>query len=158
MPEEYEKLKISSVFKERLEELVSYADCNKSNLPKVIGINKDVFYRAVNLGVVPSSKVMVKIADYFNVSISFLLALTDIEAFYKSDSKTTFYDRLDELINQKNMTKYAIGKKLDINRGSFKNWRDKKYLPVLETLNDLAIFFEVSIDYLLGRTDDKNYD
>ena len=39
---------------------------------------------------------------------------------------------------------------------SFSEWFAKGTLPSLDYLKALAEYFNVSADYLLGRTDDKN--
>lgn len=34
------------------------------------------------------------------------------------------------------------------------NWKNKKYIPSIVNVIELSEIFKVSVDYLLGRTDD----
>lgn len=62
--------------------------------------------------------------------------------------------RLAELRKARKQTQASISKLLGIHRGTYANYEAQKREPDNETLQKLADFFGVSIDYLLGRTDD----
>lgn len=64
-----------------------------------------------------------------------------------------FIERLNELMSEKNIKNYKqLAQETQIPATTVYNW--KTYLPNGENLISLANFFEVSIDYLVGRTDD----
>ena len=60
--------KISSVFRKRLRRLVKDSLYEESELPKLIGIGKDLMIRALSVGMIPSVKSLIKIADFFDLS------------------------------------------------------------------------------------------
>ncbi|MFC6464987.1 helix-turn-helix domain-containing protein [Marinilactibacillus sp. GCM10026970] len=71
-----------------------------------------------------------------------------------------FQERLEFLIEEKKREKgkfsvSQLEKDLNISKGSVSKW--KKSMPKAETLALIADYFNVSIDYLLGRTDKRNY-
>ena len=66
-----------------------------------------------------------------------------------------FSTRLKELRKKANLTQIEFAKTFNIANGTVGNWESGKRQPDHETLTKLADFFEVSIDYLLGRTDDR---
>lgn len=65
-------------------------------------------------------------------------------------------DRLKELRTENNLTGEELGKKFNVTKVAISNWESGKRYPDLETLLNIAIFFDVSVDYLLGKTNVKN--
>lgn len=65
-----------------------------------------------------------------------------------------FAKRLISLRNLKELSQYEIAERLGFSRGQYANYEQGTREPDFETLQKLADFFEVSTDYLLGRTDD----
>lgn len=155
IPEEY-KNKTSYKFQKRLLYCISELDCNKNDFAKLAGVNKDVITRAAVYGIIPTVRSLTKIADYLNISISYLLGESDDETFFKSDSPTTFHLRLKQLSEENNTKFSSISNKMPFAKNSIYEWMRTGALPSLEYLFALAKYFNVSPDYLLGRTDDRN--
>lgn len=65
-------------------------------------------------------------------------------------------DRLKQLRNEKKLSQQELADKLEINRSTYARYETSATQPDYETLQKLADFFDVSIDYLLGRTDNPN--
>ena len=61
-------------------------------------------------------------------------------------------ERLSELRGKKNMSKKAVAAMLKLDQSSYGNYELGKRQPSLEMLNKLADYFQVSTDYLLGKT------
>ena len=49
-----------------------------------------IFSKAYNYGIVPKPIILMRIADFFNISVEYLLGNTDDEYFEKSKSPKTF--------------------------------------------------------------------
>jgi transcriptional regulator with XRE-family HTH domain len=64
-------------------------------------------------------------------------------------------DRLTQLRKAKKMTQQQIADKLHISRGTYAQYEIDRRIPEYTTLENMANYFDVSIDYLVGRTDDK---
>lgn len=64
-----------------------------------------------------------------------------------------FKHRLKELRKQKNLSQDQLADALDIPSSSLRRYETRGELPKRERLELIADFFTVSIDYLLGRTD-----
>ena len=150
------EFRLSLQFSQRLTELVTESGYKKSDLPSLIGISKDIFIRALNIGIIPSTKSLIKIANFFEVSIEYLIGLSDSEYFSMLKSPISFSQRLCKLKSEKRVTSYEIALNLGFSRSLFNSWEKKDYLPSLEIIYSLSRYFDVSIDYLLGRTDDRN--
>lgn len=64
-----------------------------------------------------------------------------------------FGERLKELRNEKNLSQKDLAKILGTTNSSVCDWETDRAQPDMEMLVRLGDFFNVSIDYLLGRTD-----
>ena len=65
-------------------------------------------------------------------------------------------ERLKSLRLEAKITQKEIADKLEIGQGTYARYEKGDRKPTGEILNKLANFFNVSTDYLLGNTDNKN--
>lgn len=65
------------------------------------------------------------------------------------------YERLVELRKERKMTQEELANVLGISRSALSLYETDKRQPDFQTICRLADFFNVSVDYLLGRTDDR---
>ena len=78
---------------------------------------------------------------------------------YSFDSeKDIFSRRLCELIKEKNTTKSAIAAELHISRQAVMQYCNGNTFPTADKLRQLAQYFDVSADYLLGLSSFKHED
>ena len=68
-----------------------------------------------------------------------------------------FKDVFVKLLQERNVSSYKITKDIGINNGLISTWRNGKNTPSAENLVKLADYFDVSVDYLLGRTDKPEF-
>jgi transcriptional regulator with XRE-family HTH domain len=64
----------------------------------------------------------------------------------------TFGERLKQLRDQKKITQEDFAIAIGFNRSTLANWETDRALPDIETCNKIADYFNVSTDYLLGRS------
>lgn len=67
-----------------------------------------------------------------------------------------FKDRLKKLREEKNLTRKELADKLQLTYWALSKYETGERFPDPETLNKIADFFNVSLDYLMGRTDIKD--
>lgn len=142
---------VSSIFQKRLIQAFISDERSNVDIAKDIGISKDVFIRALNTGLVPSTRSLIKIADYLEESIDYLLGLSNENAQRKTIEKLSFQERLEELRATANKRYGTIASDIGISRSQFNSWRQKNYIPCIEICYQLSLYFKVSIDYLLAR-------
>ena len=65
------------------------------------------------------------------------------------------YERISHLSKKQGLSVFDLAEKLGLSRNSVYSW--KKSSPKAETLEKVADYFNVSVDYLLGRTEKKRY-
>ncbi|EGE53225.1 helix-turn-helix domain-containing protein [Streptococcus parauberis] len=64
-----------------------------------------------------------------------------------------FSTRLKELRKEKKITQQDLGNAIGVSRVTITKWEKEYIEPNISQITDLAIFFDVSIDYLTGKTD-----
>jgi transcriptional regulator with XRE-family HTH domain len=67
----------------------------------------------------------------------------------------TFADRLKLLRSDKKLTQKEFAKILNINERSYQNYEINASTPNFKLLLFIADYFDVSIDYLVGKSDIK---
>ena len=148
---------LSINFQNRFTELADeLQEKSKSKRAKIIGISNTTYFNAYNYGIIPKTSSLIRIANYFDISIDYLIGNTDNERFEKSLQPVNFKERLIELQNEKGIsTVYELSQRIHIHRNNIAQWNKLNCIPLIDDLIIIADFFDVSIDYLLGRTDDR---
>ena len=146
---------VSEKFQNRIKQIIDEQEIDKKDFAKFVEVSAEVIIRATKYGIIPSLKSLIKIANKVNVSLPYLLGETDNNVFYLSEHPTTFHIRLEQLANEYGEKYSAISNKMPFAYNSIYEWIRTGCLPSLDYLKPLAKHFKVSIDYLLGRTDDR---
>ena len=66
-------------------------------------------------------------------------------------------ERLKELRHEKNVLQKDVANYLNITTSAYGFYEQGKRIPDSETLTKLANYFNVSLDYLVGKTNMKNH-
>lgn len=148
-------MSISNAFQKRLNDLVSEKEFTKTQIAKEMGVDYRAFSNAYNYGILPKPLVLARISDYFNISIAYLLGQTDEDTFYPANKPSNFHERFEQLKNEKNVTHYRIATDCHFDKSCISKWYSLNQIPSLEILEILTDYFGVSLDYLLGRSEDK---
>ncbi len=64
-----------------------------------------------------------------------------------------FCERFLELRRDKGVSTITLGKALGVSCSTITRWENGTILPSIQRLYDIALYFEVSSDYLLGLSD-----
>lgn len=65
--------------------------------------------------------------------------------------KVLIADRIKELLETYHLTQYGLAKQIGISSSAICNWLNGKKEPSIESLWKLADYFDVSVDFLIGR-------
>lgn len=128
-------------------------DIKSDALGKAIGVCGSTircFLRGKNL---PSLATAVKLADFFECSLDFLAGKIEIDRKVTPRPLPPFYENLRKVMKERNITRYFLTHKTrEIRDSHFSNWIQGDQ-PKLITVCILAKHLDVSLDYLVGRTD-----
>lgn len=65
------------------------------------------------------------------------------------------YERFEKLLAEHNVTAYRVAKDTGITTSTITGWKQGKYKPKQDKLQLIADYFGVSIEYLMGASDEK---
>ena len=68
---------------------------------------------------------------------------------------TFFSERFYKLRKEYNYTQYKLGKLLNISRSTISKYESGDLFPATHTLIKIARVFKVSVDYLIGLSDER---
>ena len=64
------------------------------------------------------------------------------------------YDRIFEIMKEKELTAYRVSKDTGISQASLADWRKGRSKPKIDKLQKLSEYFGVSVSYLTGESDE----
>ena len=68
-----------------------------------------------------------------------------------------FIERLSELMQENCLSIYSLSKQIKCDHKAIRRWFKSQYYPRYYILINLADYFDVAIDYLLGLSNDDRY-
>ena len=145
-------MSISVEFQNQINFLVNSADLKRKDLLEKMRVDERSLSNALNYGIIPTSKILIRMADYFDVSMNNLLGKSD-EEFKKSSTPSDFSSRLAFLCKKNNISYHQLDNQCHFGKSYTSRWIRKKSIPSLYILEILTDHFSVSLDYLLGRID-----
>lgn len=103
----------------------------------------------------PTLETLTRVSEAMGISLNDILTkIGYIDPQQKTE--TNIGKRLRKLRNEKKFTQKDVASFLNISDRTIGYYESGQRNPDPETLQKLADFFDVSVDYLLGRTDIKN--
>ncbi len=147
------QMKSSDEFKKRFNAIIAEQDCSIYEFAEKAGVSRGVVTRAAIYGIIPSVKILIRICNYLKVSFDYIACMSDDKAFEPSQEQTTFHERIILLCERKKLNFSQVALHMPFDKNLFYDWQRVKTLPSLEYLCAIAKYFDVSLDYLLGRSD-----
>ena len=141
-------------FSEFFKELILEKSITIQKISKVTNIDDSSLYDYLH-GTLPDVKSAVKLANYFNCSLNYLMGIDDGPnevKFYQTYDLTLFSDRYDKLLKENKIAHFRLHKETGLNYSSHYAWQHGA-IPNISSLIIIAKYFNVSIDYLVGRCD-----
>lgn len=139
-----------SVFAEQLKTLRKINGLTQKELAEKLKIKQNSYSDWENGKSEPNIEMLVRIADYFDVSLDYLMGgkMKNITEEFSLCLKKI---RMKRKLSQK-----QIAEELKISQQQYSKWEGGIITPNAETLVRLADYFDVSVDYLLGRKRERN--
>ena len=139
-----------SVFAEQLKTLRKKNSLTQKELAEKVGVKQNSYANWENGNREPNIEMLVRIADYFDVSLDYLLG-------GKMKNITEEFSLcLKKLRMKRKLSQKQIAEELKISQQQYSKWEGGIITPNAETLVRLADYLDVSVDYLLGRKRERN--
>jgi transcriptional regulator with XRE-family HTH domain len=141
----------------RIGELRIDNDIKQIDVAKYLGVTQGTYsgYESGQINI-PVDK-LVMLADFYHVSVDYLLNRTNKQSQYCGYDMTQgdemiFY-RIRELREDHDWNQEFVAEKLGIKQTTYSKYELGKVNVPAEALIKLADLYQVSLDYLMGRTD-----
>ena len=145
-------MEIMSKFSERLKELMFDCGQIKSEaLAKKLKVSGPTVRSWMNNKRDITLVNAVNVADFFECSLDYLAGLSEVDHKVTARPLPPFYDNLRKVMAEQGVTRYQIAKNV-VADVFFTKWAHGG-MPMLYTACKLAQYLNVSLDYLVGRTD-----
>lgn len=93
----------------------------------------------------------IKIADYFHCSLDYLFGRTNDFGKEHYNECPPFDIQFKKVLQEQQISQYTLTQNKIISGGNISGWLNKKQIPNIESIINLANYLNVSMDYLVGR-------
>lgn len=93
---------------------------------------------------------IIKLVDYFNCSIEYLCGNTLTVLEFEPKPCPPFGDWMQMVLKHCGKTSYQLFKETSIKSSQYYYWR-KGAMPLLTSLDVIASYLDITLDYLVGR-------
>ena len=149
---------------EKLKELREYSNIKRKisqkEVAEAIGIKRSAYNQYEQQYDIIPIKRLIQVADYFNVSIDYILGLTS-KRIYKNEAKEMnnqlSQERLKNFRKELNLTQDKLSQKLNIHRSVIAKYERGITTIATPFLYTICKKYNISADYLLGRINSPKY-
>ena len=142
----------------RLEDLRDERDLLKKDVAKYIGVVESVYSEWENEKLSIPTKRIYQLANYFEVNIDYMLGISDKREHIKSNDEINLdlvSLRLKEIRNSLKFTMRDLADKFNTTSSAISNYENSKFLILSSFLIELCKYSKYSIDWVLGRSNQK---
>ena len=141
---------------EQLRNLREESNLRQIDIANILGIKRSTYTSyEIERDTIPITHLN-KICNYFNVSIDYVMGLTNklqYEKTHKEINKLLVKERIKNLRKSNKLTQSEIAKVLNISRSTWTGYEYGKYLIPTLLLYEVAKRYNCSMDYVLGKID-----
>lgn len=145
----------------RLDVLKDERDLKSRDVAKYLNVNESTYSEWEHNKIPIPTRRIVELADFYNVNIDYMLKLTDTRKVIKGKTKLDLEligNRLKEIRQELDLSLRGLGDKLNCSFSSLGSYERGENIINCEILMSLSKFGNYSIDYILGRTNNKKID
>lgn len=141
-----------------IEKLRDEKDLLKKEMAKIIGVGESVYSEWENEKLSIPTKRIYQLANFFEVNIDYMIGISNIRTHIKTNNEINIQlvsSRLKEIRKSLSMTMRDLAEKFNTSSSAISNYENSKFLILSPFLIELCKFGNYSIDWVLGRTDNK---
>ena len=146
------------MLEQRLENLRDEKDLLKKEVAKDIGVVESVYSEWENGKLSIPTKRIYELSNYFEVNIDYMLGISDNRVHLKTNNEINIdlvSTRLKEIRKSLKLTMRDLANKFNTSSSAISNYENSKYLILSPFLLELCKYSNYSIDWVLGRSEDK---
>lgn len=142
----------------RLIDLKEERNLLSKDIAKFLGVGESVYSEWENNKLSIPTKRLYQLAEFYEVNIDYIVGLTDTRVHIKTNKDInlkTVSLRLREIRKHLKMTMRDLASKFNTSSSTISNYENGKFLILSTFLIDLCKTSNYSIDWVLGRSEDK---
>lgn len=133
----------------RINELLK--DENIIIIAENLNINSSIIYQWKNGSRLPKLQSLIKLANYFECTLDYLLGRSDDNLKFNINKETPFNIQFRKVLEETKISQYQLDKERIIGRSSLFRLLSGENEPNINTILKLADYLNVSVDHLVGR-------
>ncbi len=141
---------MNTEFAERLGEIMNEKNFTAEDIAKIADVDLSHVYRYLRGEALPSGEVAAVLADAFACSLDYLFGLSDDYGSSLGKCRP-FGECFRKLLSERGITRYRFIKDNRFAKQSVEDWYKGRYVPSVRNLEDIAAYFDCSLDALFGR-------
>lgn len=141
---------------EKLKTLRKNNKLTQIDMANILGVEKSSISKYENNVNTPDIKSLIKLSNYFEISLD---SLVDNSFELCEDEKNfslMLSDRIKECRLELRYNQPELARILNVTKQTISNWEKGVRIPDAHTLLRLSDLFNCSVDYMLGKTNNKN--
>ncbi len=145
-------------YSELMKDIRFLNDKTQKDVANILGIARSTYNVFEQQYSIIPLKYLINFCDYFNVNVDYVLGLTETIKYpnlKKGYNIKNIGFRLRKIRRENNMTQKELAVKLHITNACLSSYEKGKNLVSTATIYTFAKYFNVSIDYLLNRSEIK---
>lgn len=143
---------------ERLIDIREEKDLLKKEVAKNIGVVESVYSEWESGKLSIPTKRLNQLANFFEINIDFMVGISDTRQHIKSNNEIDIElvsTRLKEIRKSLKLTMRELATKFNTTSSAISNYENSKFLILSPFLIELAKYSNYSIDWILGRSNEK---
>ena len=146
-----------AIFFKRVHDLRVDNDLKQKEIAKMLKVNINTYPYWENGMYEMPIEMMDKLSKFYNCSMDYLTDLSNEHGiFSKEFNSEEMFIRLKRLRKENHLSQAEIGNKLGFGQMNYCRYETGKILIPFSKLYLIAKEFNVSLDYLMGKSEDKN--
>ena len=142
----------------RYEELRLDAEKKQGDIAEVLSVKRNTYSKWENLiNDMPLEKCN-ELANYYKTTLDYVLGLSNVREYIDISLSIDWKlvsERLTELLHSKNLTETELSNKIGFAQTTYSHYEIGKRRPTTMKLLSIAQYYNVSVDYIVGRTNNK---
>lgn len=130
--------------------LLEKFDVKAADVSKATGLPSSLFSEWKRGKSKPKADKLQKIADYFGVTLNYLLIGSEKEESNVNQTNTHMYEIFEQLLQKYGITPYKISKDTGITQSTLSDWKRGISTPKQDKLQKIADYFGVSLAYIIS--------
>lgn len=145
-------------YENKLKEIREEQNLSQEEVATILNIKRSTYgHYETEYQTIPINH-LINFCEHFNISIDYIFNFSKKKTLnYKKTEKKTIGNRLKEIRKENKLTQEKLAKILNTTKSVISGYEHGRYLIATPFLYTICKKYNISADYLLGKTDEPKY-